>query len=89
MTAFKAQLGLKDRKRLLSRVTAVLDTLRPAIKNDGGDVELTDIDESGVVYVRLHGACIGCPSSPMTLTMGIERTLREQIPEVNRVVCVP
>ncbi len=54
---------------------------------DGGDIELVDIDVDGVVRVRLLGACVGCPSSAMTLTMGIERALREQIPEVKRVVC--
>jgi Fe-S cluster biogenesis protein NfuA len=57
------------------------------IQGDGGDIELVDVDADGVVHVRLHGACVGCPSASMTLTMGIERNLKDQIPEVTRVVC--
>jgi Fe-S cluster biogenesis protein NfuA len=70
------------------RVAAVLELIRPAIQTDGGDIELLDVDPDGVVQVRLHGACIGCPSSEMTLKLGIERNLREQVPEVSEVVCV-
>ena len=77
-----------SKKPLTDRVSAVLDTLRPILHGDGGDIELVDVDDDGVVHVRLLGACIGCPSSSMTLTMGIERTLKDQIPEVTRVVCV-
>lgn len=69
------------------RVCTVLERLRPMLRNDGGDIELLGIDDHGVVKVRLLGACIGCPSSYMTLTMGIERNLRELVPEVTRVVC--
>jgi len=76
-----------SRKPLRDRVSAVLDQLRPLIHSDGGDIELMDVDHHGVVTVRLHGACIGCPSSTMTLTLGIERNLKDQIPEVTRVVC--
>lgn len=76
------------RKRSLhDRVAAVLDALRPSVQVDGGDIELIDVDKQGVVHVRLHGACIGCPSSTMTLTLGIERSLKDQIPEVTAVVC--
>ena len=77
----------KANKPLRDRVAAVLDGLRPMVQSDGGDIELVEVDEDGVVRVRLHGACIGCPSATMTLTMGIERTLRDQIPEVTRVIC--
>lgn len=73
-------------KPLRARVAAVIDTVRPMAQGDGGDIELIDVDEKGVVTVRLHGACVGCPSSSMTLTMGIERALRDQIPEVSRVI---
>jgi Fe-S cluster biogenesis protein NfuA len=63
--------------------------IRPSLKMDGGDVELVDIDESeGVVKVRLTGACGGCPMSQMTLQMGVERVLKEKIPEVKQVVAV-
>jgi Fe-S cluster biogenesis protein NfuA len=67
---------------------AVLETLRPSVQSDGGDIELIGVDAKGVVKVRFHGACIGCPSSEMTLTMGIERTLRHEIPEITSVICV-
>ena len=76
----------KDRT-LRERVAAVIDLVRPAIQADGGDVEPIEVSDEGVVQVRLHGACIGCPSSTMTLTMGIERQVKAQVPEVTAVVC--
>lgn len=69
-------------------VEATLDTVRPALQADGGDVELVDVSDDGVVSVRLKGACAGCPMSTMTLKMGIERTLRNRVPEVTRVEAV-
>ena len=74
---------------LHDRVAAVLDTIRPMIQGDGGDIELVGVDADGVVQVRLLGACSGCPSASMTLAMGVERNLKSQIPEVTRVVGVP
>jgi Fe-S cluster biogenesis protein NfuA len=71
---------------LRDRVQAVLDLIRPAVQADGGDVELVDVSPAGVVQVRFHGACHGCPSSTMTLQMGIARTLRARVPEVTQVV---
>ena len=68
-------------------VEAVLDELRPFLMADGGNVEIVEID-GPVVKVRLQGACGDCPSSTMTLKMGIERKIREMIPEVNEVVQV-
>ena len=73
-------------KPLRDRVAAVLEKIRPLVQADGGDVELVDVDDEGVVSVRLRGACIGCPSAAITLTLGIERSLKEEIPEVTRVV---
>ncbi len=70
------------------KVKKVLDEIRPALQADGGDIELVDV-EDGVVKVRLKGACAGCPMSQMTLSMGVERALKEQIPEVERVESVP
>jgi len=67
------------------QVVAIINRIRPAIQDDGGDVELVDITDDGVVKIRLHGACIGCPSSQMTLQMGIEKNLRERVPEVSAV----
>jgi len=66
------------------RVQEALDKIRPALQADGGDVELVDI-EGGVVKVRLVGACRGCPMSQLTLANGVERVLKEEIPEVERV----
>lgn len=63
------------------KVEKVLDEIRPMLIRDGGNVELVDID-GGVVKVRLQGACAGCPMSQMTLRNGIERVLKEKIPEV-------
>jgi len=73
---------------LRQRVQQVIDMVRPAIQSDGGDVELVDVDDQGVVQLRMHGACIGCPSATMTLKLGIERNLRERVPEVSEVVCI-
>ena len=70
------------------RVTQVIDLIRPAIQGDGGDIELVDVDDQGVVQVRLHGACVGCPGAQMTLKMGVERNLKEKVPEVTKVVRV-
>ena len=65
-----------------NKVKAVLDKIRPSLQADGGDVELVEIDANGVVKVRLKGACAGCPMSQMTLKNGIERYLKQEIPEV-------
>lgn len=69
------------------KVEAVLSRIRPALQADGGDVELVDVS-NGVVKLKLTGACAGCPMSTMTLQMGIERVLKEQVPEVKEVVAV-
>ncbi len=70
------------------RVERVLELIRPAIQSDGGDIELVEITGAGVVRIRLHGACVGCPSSAMTLRIGIEKNLRDNIPEVTGVESV-
>ena len=62
--------------------------MRPYLKADGGDVELVDIKENGIVEVRLTGACVGCPMSQMTLRAGIERALMRDVPEIKRVEAV-
>ena len=71
-----------------AKVQEILELIRPALQADGGDVELVDVTDDGVVSVRLTGACGSCPMSTMTLKMGIERTLREKLPEVKEVVQV-
>ncbi len=72
---------------LRERVAAVIDEIRPMLQGDGGDIELLDVADDGVVRVRLRGACMGCPSAQLTLTYGVERNLRARVPEVTRVVC--
>jgi len=74
---------------LTARVEEVLGMIRPNLQSDGGDVELVDVTEEGIVRVRLQGACHGCPMAAMTLQMGIERILRNEIPEVKGVENVP
>lgn len=69
-----------------AQVEEVLNQVRPALQADGGDVELVDVTDDGVVSVKLTGACGSCPMSTMTLKMGIERTLKEKIPSVKEVV---
>ena len=66
------------------QVENVINQIRPLLQADGGDIELVDV-EDGVVKVRLQGACAGCPGAQMTLKMAVERKLKEQIPEVERV----
>ena len=70
------------------KVETALGKIRPSLKADGGDVELVDITPDGVVKVRLTGACGGCPMSQMTLKMGIERVLRQEVPDLKGVVAV-
>ena len=69
------------------KVEAAMKKIRPMLQRDGGDVELVEVEE-GVVKVRLQGACAGCPMSQMTIKNGIERLLKQQIPEVKSVVSV-
>lgn len=76
------QIGLEH------RVEQVLQAIRLRLQADGGDVELVDVDDEGVVSVKLLGACQGCPHAAMTLQMGIERILKEQVPEVSSVQAV-
>ena len=70
------------------KVEATLGKIRPSLQADGGDVELVEVTPDGVVKVKLTGACGGCPMSQMTLKMGIERTLKQDVPEVKEVVGV-
>lgn len=71
------------------RVAHILELIRPAIHADGGDIELVDVTDEGVVRIRFQGACVGCPSSTMTLQMGIERNLKTHVPEVTAVEPAP
>lgn len=75
-------------QELRDKVQAVIDMIRPAVQADGGDIELVNVLADGLVQIRFHGACNGCPSAGMTLQMGIERNLCEKVPQVTRVVPV-
>ena len=69
------------------RVQKVIDRIRPAVQMDGGDIELVDVAD-GLVRLRLVGSCQGCPSSMMTLKMGIERAIRAEVPEITGVEAI-
>jgi Fe-S cluster biogenesis protein NfuA len=74
---------------LKERVEEALNGIRPALQADGGDVRLVDIDEAeGVVRVELQGACSGCPSAQITLAMGVERAIKEHVPEIKQVLSI-
>ena len=70
------------------RVKSVLNKMRPSLQADGGDVELVEITPDGVVKVKLMGACSGCMMSQMTLKMGIEKAIKQEVPEVKEVISV-
>jgi Fe-S cluster biogenesis protein NfuA len=70
------------------KVQAAIEKIRPMLKADGGDVELVNVTEDGVVQVRLQGACSGCPMSQMTIKNGIERVIKQDVPEVKSVEAV-
>ncbi len=73
---------------LKEKVEKALQKVRPSLQADGGDVELVDVGDDGMVRVRLKGACQGCPMSQMTLKMGIEKILKQNIPEIKGVESV-
>ncbi|MGW8207884.1 MAG: NifU family protein [Syntrophobacteria bacterium] len=70
------------------QIEQALDKIRPALQRDGGDIELVEVEENGIVKVRLTGACGGCPMSQMTLKQGVERIVKQLVPEVKAVESV-
>ena len=70
------------------KVQAAIEKIRPMLKADGGDVELVNVSDEGIVQVRLQGACSGCPMSQMTLKNGIERIIKQEVPEIKSVESV-
>ncbi|MBF8297126.1 MAG: nitrogen-fixing NifU protein, partial [Bacteroidetes bacterium] len=71
------------------KIENALDHIRPALQADGGNIKLIDVDEAkGIVKVQLQGACAGCPSAQITLAMGVERAIKEEVPEVKEVIAV-
>ena len=77
-----------DEKTFEEKVKDIIELIRPALQGHGGDVELVGTDDDNTVRVRLQGACQGCPGAAMTMKMGIERILKEKVPEVKEVVAV-
>lgn len=88
MTIVRRYATNEDQVTLREKVEQSLATVRPALQADGGDVELVDVTDDGVVSLRLTDACRGCPMSTVTLKMGIEHTLQQQVPEVTHVEAV-
>jgi Fe-S cluster biogenesis protein NfuA len=70
------------------KVKKAVESVRPALQMDGGDMDLVEITGDGVVKVRLKGACVGCPMSQMTLKAGVERALKKEVPEIKSVEAV-
>ena len=75
-------------KSFETRVSEVIDSIRPMLQSDGGGIELVGVDPDHTVLVRMQGACRGCPGAQMTLKMGVERLLKQKIAEVKEVVAV-
>jgi len=73
---------------LRKEVEKAIKEIRPHLRADGGDIELVDVDEEGTVKVKLKGTCAGCPMSRMTIQYGVERYLKEKVPQVKRVLTV-
>ena len=73
---------------LKEKIEDALNKVRPSLQADGGDVQFIDVDEDGVVKVKLTGACAGCPMSQMSLMLGIEKILKQNVPEIRRVESV-
>lgn len=73
---------------MLEKVKAVIDEIRPYLKADGGDVDIVDVTADGIVKLKLLGACGHCPMSIMTIKMGIEKRIKERVPEVKEVIAV-
>jgi Fe-S cluster biogenesis protein NfuA len=78
----------KTEQTFQEEVKEVIDMIRPALQSHGGDVELVGVDDDNTVKVRLQGACQGCPGAAMTMKAGIERILKEKLPQVKEVVAV-
>jgi Fe-S cluster biogenesis protein NfuA len=80
--------GCNSNKSLQDKVIEIIDSIRPMLQNDGGNIEFIEIDKNNTVKVRLQGACRGCPGAQATLKMGVERLLKERIPEIKEVIAV-
>lgn len=77
-----------DKQALIKRVDLALDSIRPHLKVDGGDVEIVDITDDGVLKIKWLGSCQSCSMSPMTLKAGLEQAVKSRVPEVSSVIAV-
>ena len=77
-----------DEMTFKTRVEAAIDEIRPALQGHGGNIELVAVEDDNTVKVRLQGACSGCPGAAMTMKLGVERVLKERVPEVKAVEAV-
>jgi Fe-S cluster biogenesis protein NfuA len=78
----------KDSKQIIEKVKIAIESIRPYLVMDGGDVELIEVTSDLVVKVRLIGACEGCPFSIQTLSAGIEQAIRKEVPEIKELVSI-
>ena len=88
MDSLRPKRYLPERKKMKEDVQKAIEKVRPGLQADGGDVELVEVTEDGIVKVKLTGACHGCPMAQMTLKMGIEKMIKQQVPSVKEVVSV-
>ena len=79
---------MNENDSMKEKVQTAIEKIRPMLKADGGDVELIDVSENGIVQVRLQGACSGCPMSQMTLKNGIEKIIKQEVPGIKAVESV-
>ena len=79
---------MKTKEQIMARIEMSLDTMRPYLKNDGGDVEVVELTEDFVLKVKLLGTCSNCPQSYMTMKAGIEDAVKKSVPQVQSVVAV-
>jgi Fe-S cluster biogenesis protein NfuA len=80
---------MATKQEIIERVKEQIESIRPRLQMDGGDISLVSVEDDYTVKVRLEGACRGCPMSAMTLQMGVERVIKQAIPEIKAVVNVP
>ena len=79
---------VNEQKTVEEKVRDAIESVRPSLQDHGGDVALVGVDDDNTVTVRLQGACQGCPGATMTMKMGIEKILKEKVPEVKEVIAV-
>lgn len=79
---------MSEQNEIFKRVNTSIETIRPFLQNDGGDISLVEVTDENIVRVKLHGACGSCPYSLMTLKNGVEQAIKRDVPEIKEVVAV-